>query len=143
MYEWRLEIHYKSPVAINMQASWDWQTVILQVMWFEDAHAVSDSIKCNLTTTTNNAFNNWGPIRDIESILHLPTYGAVLSVYQSSTYGGPHYFSIQYCTPTGFSFTDCKEKFKNKILYAMMLPPSCSVATIQPKEKLSLNNSNK
>ena len=26
------EVHYKSPVAINMPASWDWQTAILQVM---------------------------------------------------------------------------------------------------------------
>ena len=39
------EVHYKSQVAINMGASWNWQTAI-QVMWFEDAYAVSDGIKC-------------------------------------------------------------------------------------------------
>ena len=49
-------------------------------------------------------------------------------------YDGPHYFGIQYRTPTGLSFTDCKEKYKdNKNLYAMMLPPSCKAYTIQPK----------
>ena len=33
-----------------MPASHDWQTAILQVMWFEDAYAVSDGIKCYPTT---------------------------------------------------------------------------------------------
>jgi len=59
-------------------------------------------------------------------------------------YAGPHYFNIRYCMPTGLSFTDCKEKYQNnKNLYAMMLPPSCSVVIIQPKGKFSLSNSNK
>ena len=65
------EVHYKSPVAINMRASWDWQTAIqpiLQVMWFEDAYIVSDGIKCYPTPTTTNTYNNYGPIRDIEAI---------------------------------------------------------------------------
>jgi len=79
------EVHYKSPVAINMPASLDWQTAILQVMWFQDAHAVSDGIKCYPTPTTTNGYNNWGPIRDIEAILHLPSKRAVLSAYQLST----------------------------------------------------------
>ena len=79
------EVHYKSPVAINMLASWDWQTAILQVMWFEDAYAVSDGIKCYPTPTTTNAYNNWGPIKDTEAILHLPNTRAVLSAYQLST----------------------------------------------------------
>ena len=34
------EIHYKSPVAVNVPASWNWQTAVLQVMWFEDARVV-------------------------------------------------------------------------------------------------------
>ena len=79
------EIHYKSPVAINMAANADWQTATLQVMWFEDAHAVSDGIKCYPTPTTTNAYNNWGPIKDTEAILHLPNTRAVLSAYQLST----------------------------------------------------------
>jgi len=154
-------------------------------MWFDDAHAVSDGIRCYPTPTATNTYNNWGPIRDIEAILHLPSTRAALSAYQFSTemtspsyvvtslgvdgfhhntatllkgnntfldlygawarnvYAGPHYFSIQYHTSTGLSFTDCIEKYQNnKNLYAMMLPPSCSVATIQPKGKFSLSNSN-
>ena len=79
------EVHYKSPVAINMPANWDWQTATLQVMWFEDAHAVSDGIKCYPTPTTTNTYNNWGPIKDTEAILHLPNTRAVLSAYQLST----------------------------------------------------------
>ena len=79
------EVHYKSPVAINMPASADWQTAVLQIMWFEDAYAVSDGIKCYPTPTTANAYNNWGPIRDVEAILHLQKDRAVLSAYQLST----------------------------------------------------------
>ena len=182
---YRFEVQYKSPVAINMPANLDWQTATLQVMWFEDAHAVSDGIKCYPTPTTTNTYNNWGPIKDIEAILQLPNTRAVLSAYQFSTemashtyvvtslgvdgfqhttatflkgdnafldlhgawarnvYPGPHYFNLQYRTPASLSFTDCKEKYiNNKNLYAMMLPPSCNVYTIQPKTKLSLSNSN-
>ena len=81
------EVHYKSPVAINMPASFDWQTAILQVMWFEDAHAVSDGIKCYPTPTATNTYYNWGPIKDTEVILQIPNYvnRAVLSAYQFST----------------------------------------------------------
>ena len=75
------EVHYKSPVAINMPASADWQTAILQVMWFEDAYTVSDSIKCY---STLNTYNNWGPIKDTEVILHLPNDRTILSAYQFS-----------------------------------------------------------
>ena len=79
------EVHYKSPVAINMGANWDWRTAILQVMWFEDAHAVSDGIKCYPTPTTTNIYNIWGHIRDVEAVLHLSSNRAILSAYQLST----------------------------------------------------------
>ena len=180
------EVHYKSPVAINMVASRDWQTAILQVMWFKDAHAVSDGIKCYPTPTTTNTYNIWGPIRDTEAILKIPSDRVVLSAYQLSTemtsssavvtslevdgfhhntatllkgdnafldlhgawarnlYAGPHYFTIQYRTPTGLSFTDCNEKYtNNKNLYAMMLPPSCNAYSVQPKTTFSFGNSNR
>ena len=59
-------------------------------------------------------------------------------------YPGQHYFTTQYRTPTGLSFTDCKENYKNnKNLYAMMLPPSCTAHPIQPKGTFSLSNSNR
>ena len=52
-------------------------------------------------------------------------------------------FGIQYRTYTDLSFTDCKEKYKNnQNLYAMMLPPACTVTTVQPKTSFSLSNSN-
>ena len=180
------EVHYKSPVAINMAASANWQTAVLQVIWFEDAYAVSDGIKCYPTPTTTRSYNKWGPIRDIKTILELPNNRPVLSAYQFSTematlstvvtaldingfhqhttsflkgnnafldlHGawagrcrdGLNYFGIQYRTPAGLSFTDCKEKYKNnQNLYAMMLPPACTVTTVQPKTSFSLSNSNR
>ena len=79
------EVHYKSPVTINMEGNTDWQTAILQVMWFEDAHAVSDGIKCYPTPTTANTYDIWSPIRNTEAILHLSSNRAVLSAYQIST----------------------------------------------------------
>ena len=78
------EVHYKSPVAINMLSSYDWQTAILQVMWFEDAHAVSDGINCYPTPSTTNTYNNWDSITDVEAVLQLPNDRAVLSAYQLS-----------------------------------------------------------
>ena len=75
------EIHYKSPKAINEIANWDWQTAVLQVMWFEDARVVSDGIKCYPTSTATNNYNNWGPINDLQVILQLPNNRAILSAY--------------------------------------------------------------
>ena len=80
-----IEIHYKSPVAINVEANWDWQTAVLQVMWFEDGRVVSDGIKCYPTSTATNNYNNWGPINDLQVILQLPNNRTILSAYQLST----------------------------------------------------------
>ena len=82
---YRFEIHYKSPVAIYIGANWDWQTAVLQVMWFEDARVVSDGIKCYPTSTATNNYNNWGPINDLQVTLQLPNDRAILSAYQLST----------------------------------------------------------
>jgi len=182
---YNIEVHYKSPVAISMPASWDWQTAILQVIWAEDAYTVSDNIKCDGCAVAANPYDNWGPIRDIEAVLNLPSDRVMLSAYQFSAemvspryvvtalsvngfhqptsvflkgdnnfldlhgawarkyYKGPHYFNIQYRTPTGLTFTDCKEKYEdNKNLYAMMLPPSCQVISVNPKTSFTLSKSN-
>ena len=82
---YNFEIHYKSSVAINMAGIIDWQTAVLQVMWFEDARAASDGIKCYPTSTATNNYNNWGPINDLQVILQLPNNRAILSAYQLST----------------------------------------------------------
>ena len=174
------EIHYKSPKDIDEKANYDWQTAVLQVMWFEDARAVSDGIKCYPTSTATNNYNNWGPINDLQVTLQLPNDRAILSAYQLSTqmsspshlvtaldvngfyqqstpcikgdnsflalqgaYAGQykkgiHYFNVLYRSPTTFSFTDCQYDYKeNKNLYAMMLPPSCKVVTVNPRTVLT------
>ena len=82
---YNFEIHYKSPVLINITEKTDWQTAVLQVMWFEDARVVSDGIKCYPTSTATNNYNNWGPINDLQVILQLPNNRAILSAYQLST----------------------------------------------------------
>ena len=178
------EIHYKSPVAINVPANWDWQTAVLQVMWFEDARAVSDGIKCYPTSTATNNYNNWGPINDLQLTLQLPNDRVILSAYQLSTEmsspshlvtalnidgfyqqstpcikgdssflalqgahagqykKGIHYFNVLYRSPTTFSFTDCQYDYKeNKNLYAMMLPPSCKVVTVNPRTTITISHS--
>ena len=64
--------------------NWDWQTAVLQVMWFEDACVVSDGIKCYPTSTATN-YNNWGPINDLQVTLQLPNDRAIVSAYQLPT----------------------------------------------------------
>ena len=177
------EIHHKSPVAINVPGTWDWQTAVLQVMWFEDARVVSDGIKCYPTLTATNNYNNWGPINDLQVTLQLPNDRAILSAYQLSTHmsspshlvtalhvngfyqqstpcikgdnsflalqgayagqykKGIHYFNVLYRSPTTFSFTDCQYDYKeNKNLYAIMLPPSCKVVTVNPRTNLTTSH---
>ena len=82
---YNFEIHYKSSAAFNILANVDWQTAVLQVMWFEDARVVSDGIKCYPTSAATNNYNNWGPINDLQVILQLPNNRAILSAYQLST----------------------------------------------------------
>ena len=82
---YKFEIYYKSTHEFDIQANWDWQTAVLQVMWFEDARVVSDGIKCYPTSTATNNYNNWGPINDLQVILQLPNNRAILSAYQLST----------------------------------------------------------
>ena len=79
-------VQYKSPVAINVPANYDWQTAILQIVWAQDAQVASDSIKCfPSAATTTNTYNIWGPIKDVEAVLYLPSNRAILSAYDFST----------------------------------------------------------
>ena len=79
-----LEVHYRSAVSIDMLAEWDWQTAVLQVIWAEDAKVVSSGIKCLPTPPATNIYNNFGPIRDLQAVLHIPSDRVVLSVYHLS-----------------------------------------------------------
>ena len=78
------EVHYKSPVGISVPAGRDWQTAVINVMWFEDSYAVSDGIKCYLTPTKLNTYNNLGPIQGLEAKLQMPAPRAVMAAYQLS-----------------------------------------------------------
>ena len=78
------EVHYKSSVSISVPGNLDWQTAILQVMWFEDAFAVSDGIKCYAMPTMLNTYNNLGPIKNLEATLILPSNRIVMAGYQLS-----------------------------------------------------------
>ena len=78
------EVHYKSSVSISVYASRDWQTAVINVMWFEDSYAVSDGIKCYPTPITLNTYNNLGPIQGLEEKLQMPTGRAVIAAYQLS-----------------------------------------------------------
>ena len=86
------EVHYKSPVSISVPANWDWQTAVLQVMWFEDAFAVSEGIKCYPTPTMLNAYNNLGPIENLETTLLLPSRRIVMAGYQLSLESSKRFF---------------------------------------------------
>ena len=78
------EVHYKSSATISISASNDWQTAVINVMWFENSYAVSDNIKCYPSPITLNTYNNLGPINDVEAILQLPSNRVVLAAYQMS-----------------------------------------------------------
>ena len=78
------EVHYKSSVNISVSAGWDIQTAVINVMWFEDAYAVSDGIKCYPTPTTLNTYNNLGQIQGLEAKLQMPSSRVVMAAYQLS-----------------------------------------------------------
>ena len=51
--------------------------------------------------------------------------------------------SVLYRSLSAFSFTDCKEDYRNnKNLYAMILPPSCKVATVNPRTSVTISTAN-
>jgi len=97
-----IKVLYKSPVDIKIGVNWDWQTAVLQVMWFDDAHTVSDSIICYPTTTTTNNYNNMGPIKDVEVALQIPNDRAIISVYQFSAELASSNYTVTALNVNGF-----------------------------------------
>ena len=93
--QYKFEVQYKSPEAIVMPAHWDWQTAVLQVIWAEGAHALSDGINCSSTTSTDARYTNvWGPFRDLEIDIQMPSQSvALLAAYQ---------FSVEKPSPPNF-----------------------------------------
>lgn len=51
-------------------------------------------------------------------------------------------FNVLYRSPSAFSFTDCKDYRNHENLYAMILPPSCKVATVNPRTSVKLSTAN-
>ena len=105
-----------------MPASLDWQTAVLQVMWFEDARVVSDGIKCYPTSTTTNDHNNWGPINDLQVILQLPNNRAILSAYQLSTEMSSSSHIVTALNVNGFSINSMYYRSK---FYSCLTRHSC------------------
>ena len=70
------------------------------------------------------------------------TFLALQGAYAGQYKKGIHYFNVLYRSPTTFSFTDCQYDYKdNKNLYAMMLPPSCKVVTVNPRTDITIAHS--
>ena len=78
------EVHYRSASAFNIEGGWDWQTAVLQVIWAEDAKVVSSGIKCLPTPPATNTYDNFGPIKDLETVITIPSDRVVLTAYQLS-----------------------------------------------------------
>ena len=85
------EVHYKSSSSISMSASTDYQAAILQVMWFTDARAVSDGVKCFPLSYRINTYDVLNPIKDLKVNLHVPgrvvIAGYQLSIQSASSVG--------------------------------------------------------
>ena len=57
------EVQYKSTSSISVSVGTDYQTVILQVMWFSDACAVSDGVKCYPTPYPISTYSVFSSIK--------------------------------------------------------------------------------
>ena len=85
------EVHYISTSSISMSASTDYQTAILQVMWFAGAHAVSDGVKCYPSPYPINRYDVLSPIKDLKVNLPVPFSGrVVIAGYQLSLYSSSY-----------------------------------------------------
>ena len=86
------EVHYKSTSSssISMSTSLDYQTAILQVMWFAGVHAVSDGVKCYPTPSPINKYGVLSPNKNIEVNLLVPDHRVIIAGYQLSIYSSSY-----------------------------------------------------
>ena len=91
------EVHYKSSSSISVAAGTDYQTAILQVMWFANAHAVSDGVRCYPSPHPLNKYRVLSPIKDLEVNLFVPSSSrVVLAGYQLPIYSSSNkWFSVR------------------------------------------------
>ena len=69
-----------------MAAGTDYQTAILQVMWFANAHAVSDGIRCYSNPYPLNRYRVLSPMKDLKVTLMTPANSVILAGYQLPIY---------------------------------------------------------
>ena len=85
------EVHYKSSSSISIATGTDYQTAVLHVMWFSNAHAVSGGVKCYPGPYALNTYNILSPIKGLKVNLLQPyssrrvvIAGYLLSIYSAS-----------------------------------------------------------
>ena len=80
------EVYYKSSSSISVPADLDYQTAILQVMWFTNAPTASDGIKCYPTPYTLNRYHVFSPLKGLKATLPPYNERVVLAAYQLAVY---------------------------------------------------------
>ena len=80
---YRFEVHYRSPITIITHASSDYQTAVINIMWFHDGSAVAGGIPCYSNRPSLRTYNVLLPIRDLE-ISIFANSRAVIAAYQLS-----------------------------------------------------------
>ena len=72
------EVHYQSSSSVSVETDRDYQTAILQVMWFADAYAVSDGVRCYPRPYPLNTYNVLSPVKNLKVNLLVPSSGRVI-----------------------------------------------------------------
>ena len=84
------EVHYKSSSSISVEVGTDYQTAILQAMWFANVNTVSDGVRCYPRPYPLNTYGVFSPIKDLKVNLLIPGgdrvifAGYQLAIYSSS-----------------------------------------------------------
>ena len=77
-----VEVWYKSPISISVSSNLDYQSAILELMWFDSSGLVSSGVKCYPEPTVINSYNILSPIRNLEA--YIRTSGVTFAAYQLS-----------------------------------------------------------
>ena len=88
------EVYYKSSSSISVSAGSDYQTAILQVMWFSNAPTASDGIKCYPTPYALNGYNVLSPLKGLKATLPPHSGRVVLAAYQLAVYSSSNEWFI-------------------------------------------------
>ena len=78
------EVHYKSSSSISVAVGTDYQTAILQAMWFANVNAVSDGVRCYPRPHPLNTYGVLSPIKDLKVNLLVPYSGRSYTYWLST-----------------------------------------------------------